>query len=180
MEHQEFRTIKETGNREQRIRISTYQKSCIVEYTVSGRLKFLFSILCSLFFLLCGALYKYVAVYAYNRFPFSMIHLQIRKRNNYKHWWCTLWGKPIRLQESLGSPNEVKAAHRILFSYEIVNRSDLEWLRLTRKLAIFAPHRKIARRFSKESLFIVSAFSQSCFFWLKNPRKTINRKFIQQ
>ena len=31
-------------NREQRIRISIYQKSCIVEYTVSNRLKFLFSV----------------------------------------------------------------------------------------------------------------------------------------
>jgi len=39
------------------IRISIYQKSCIVEYTVSDRLEFLFSILCSLFFLLCGAPY---------------------------------------------------------------------------------------------------------------------------
>ena len=47
-------SIKGTGNREQRIRISTYQKSCIAEYTVSDRLKFLFSILC--FLLLCGAL----------------------------------------------------------------------------------------------------------------------------
>ena len=42
-------------NREQRIRISTYQKSCIMEYTVSDRLKFLFSVLCSSFLLLCGA-----------------------------------------------------------------------------------------------------------------------------
>ena len=45
-------------NKEQRIRISTYQKSYIVKYTVSDRLKFLFSILCSLFFLLRGAPYS--------------------------------------------------------------------------------------------------------------------------
>ena len=32
-------TIKGTENREQKIRISTYQKLCIVEYTVSDRLK---------------------------------------------------------------------------------------------------------------------------------------------
>jgi len=50
-----LRTIKETGNREQRIRISTYQKSCIEEYIVSDRLKFLFFVLCSLFLVLCGA-----------------------------------------------------------------------------------------------------------------------------
>ena len=49
-----FRIIKGIENREQRIRISTYQKSCVVEYTVSDRLKFLFSVLCSLFLLLCG------------------------------------------------------------------------------------------------------------------------------
>jgi len=36
--------IKGKENRKQRIRISTYQKSCIVEYTVSDRLKFLFSL----------------------------------------------------------------------------------------------------------------------------------------
>jgi len=49
-----LRTIKGIGNREQRIRISIYQKSCIVEYTISDRLKFLFSVLYSLFLLLCG------------------------------------------------------------------------------------------------------------------------------
>ena len=32
-----FRTPHNKRNREQRIRISTYQKSCIVEYTISGR-----------------------------------------------------------------------------------------------------------------------------------------------
>jgi len=41
--------LKGIENREQRIRISTYQKSCIVEYTVSDRLKFLFSIPCSFY-----------------------------------------------------------------------------------------------------------------------------------
>ena len=50
--------IKGTGNREQRIRISTYQKLCIpcvLQYIISDRLKFLFSVLCSLFLLLYGA-----------------------------------------------------------------------------------------------------------------------------
>ena len=54
VESKGLRTIKGTRNREQRIRISTYQKSCIIEYTVSDRLKFLFSVFRSLFFLLCG------------------------------------------------------------------------------------------------------------------------------
>ena len=36
-------------NREQRIRISTYQKLCIVEYIISDKLKFLFSVLCSFY-----------------------------------------------------------------------------------------------------------------------------------
>ena len=35
-----FHMLKGIGNRELRIRISTYQKSCIVEYTISDRLKF--------------------------------------------------------------------------------------------------------------------------------------------
>ena len=48
-----LRTIKGIGNREQRIRISIYQKLCIVKYTVFDRFKFLFSDLCSL---LCGTL----------------------------------------------------------------------------------------------------------------------------
>jgi len=34
--------MKGIGNRKQRIRISTYLKSCIMEYTVSDKLKFLF------------------------------------------------------------------------------------------------------------------------------------------
>jgi len=51
----ELRTIKGRGNRKQRIRpIKTYQKSCFVD-TISDKLKFLFSVLCSLFLLLCGA-----------------------------------------------------------------------------------------------------------------------------
>ena len=37
------------GNREQRIRISTYQKLCILQYMISDRLKFLFSVLCSFY-----------------------------------------------------------------------------------------------------------------------------------
>jgi len=60
-----FRTIKGTGSREQRIRISPYQKSCIEEYTVSDRLKFLFSVLCSLFLLLCGVRVKNVCTYSH-------------------------------------------------------------------------------------------------------------------
>ena len=46
---QGLRIIKGTENREQRIRISTYQKSCIVEYTVSDRLKFFFFVPCSFY-----------------------------------------------------------------------------------------------------------------------------------
>jgi len=42
-------------NKKKRIRISIYQKSSIVTYTISDRLKFLFSVLCSVFLLLCGA-----------------------------------------------------------------------------------------------------------------------------
>ena len=37
-------TIKGTGNREQRIRILTYQKLFIPQYMISDRLKFLFSV----------------------------------------------------------------------------------------------------------------------------------------
>jgi len=37
-------TLKGIGNRKQRIRILIYQKLCIVEYTISDRLKFLFSV----------------------------------------------------------------------------------------------------------------------------------------
>jgi len=40
-EFYKLRTIKGIGNREKRIRISIHQKSCIVEYTVSDKLKFL-------------------------------------------------------------------------------------------------------------------------------------------
>jgi len=40
-------------NKEQRIRISIYQKLCIPQYMISDRLKFLFSVLCFLFLLLC-------------------------------------------------------------------------------------------------------------------------------
>ena len=39
-----LRTIKGTGNREQGIRISTYQKLCIPQYMISDKLKFLFFI----------------------------------------------------------------------------------------------------------------------------------------
>ena len=48
-------------NREQKRENKNFknQKSCIVEYTVSDRLKFLFSVLCSLFLLLYGAPYYY-------------------------------------------------------------------------------------------------------------------------
>jgi len=36
--------MKGTGNREQKIRISIYQKLCIPQYMISDRLKFLFSV----------------------------------------------------------------------------------------------------------------------------------------
>jgi len=57
-----FHMLKGIGNRELRIRISTYQKSCIVEYTVSDRLKFSLFVLCSLFLLLCGVPYSLFSV----------------------------------------------------------------------------------------------------------------------
>jgi len=44
-------TIKGIENREQIMRISTYQKLCIQQYMIFDRLKFLFSVLCSLFLL---------------------------------------------------------------------------------------------------------------------------------
>jgi len=55
--------LRNKKNREQKVRISIYQKSCIVEYTVSDRLIFLFSVLCSLFFLLCGDPYFILRLY---------------------------------------------------------------------------------------------------------------------
>jgi len=48
-------TIKGTENGEERIRISTYQK-CIPQYMIFDRLKFLFSVLCSLFLYCAGPL----------------------------------------------------------------------------------------------------------------------------
>jgi len=57
-------------NREQRIRISTYQKSCGIH---SDRLKFLFSILCFLFLLLYGA----------HHFP----HFQLHQREIWERTW---------------------------------------------------------------------------------------------
>jgi len=47
---------KNKGTKEQR-KISTCQKSCIVAYTVFDKLKFLFSIFCYLFLLLCEVPY---------------------------------------------------------------------------------------------------------------------------
>ena len=54
-------------NREQRIRISTYQKLCIPQYMISDRLKFLFSVLCSFY---CEALRPFYI----NLQPYKRVH----------------------------------------------------------------------------------------------------------
>jgi len=62
-------------NREQRTENKNFKKSCIVEYTVSDRLKFLFAVLCSLFFLLCRAPYYYRNFDCNNSYSFCWIHI---------------------------------------------------------------------------------------------------------
>ena len=59
-----YEELRSKRNREQRIRISIYQKLCIPQYIISDKLKFLFSVFCFLFFLLCGISYCHeMAVY---------------------------------------------------------------------------------------------------------------------
>jgi len=58
-------------NREQRIRISTYQKLCISQYMISDRLKFLFlfSVLC---FFYCAEPLSWSEVYSINNFTLKV------------------------------------------------------------------------------------------------------------
>jgi len=73
----ELSAIKGTENKEQRIKISTYQKSCIMEYTVSDRLKF--SVLCFLFLLLCGAPNLQILIILLEYVIFSLLEYAILK-----------------------------------------------------------------------------------------------------
>jgi len=111
-----LRTMKGIGNREQRIRIPIYQKSCIVEYTVSDKLKFLFSVSYSLYLSLCAAPYivlyyeKLIRIYSkigtssLSNLPWvSMVRQTYKKtlHRNLQQGSLTLWFY-VRIRGSLG------------------------------------------------------------------------------